>query len=281
MRLPPESLLLAASRWLELLPSSGGIPRAQALLTTHSQFSDLSPNQYATALSWLRSKDLLEGSASQTSVAERILSAILESSAPTWVQDADQLVTSPDELPLDIVAAGTTLGIDANGVYEQVVRSWGKVDTAYRERVGAAGEEALVAILEEVTWGKVDHVSTLSDGFGYDIAFSDRGISAHLEVKSTTRTGRFTAYLSRHECSVMLRDDRWLMVAVRLDAKLAIAGVGSVPKHWIASNVPRDCGPYGSWASCKLEIPSEVIRHQVLELGANIADRLPAWTNIS
>ena len=57
-------------------------------------------------------------------------------------------------------------------VYEQLVSSWGKVDTAARERVGAAGEAALVALLRERTDGRVDHVSTWSDGFGYDIAFS-------------------------------------------------------------------------------------------------------------
>ena len=79
--------------------------------------------------------------------ASQVLSAIFEKAAPPWVQDADELVQSPDELPSDIVSAGEALGLDADAVFEQLVSSWGKVDTAARERVGAAGEAALVALL--------------------------------------------------------------------------------------------------------------------------------------
>lgn len=280
MRLPPEPILLAARRWLELLPSSGGIARAQALLTTHRQYSDVSPTQYATALSWLRDLELLGKVGSPIPLANLVLGAIFENAAPPWIQDADELVQSPDELPMDIISAGKVLGLDANGVYEQVITSWGKVDTAVRERVGVAGEAALVSILRESSAGRVDHVSTWSDGFGYDIAFAWGAASAHLEVKSTTRTGRFTAYLSRHEYRVMLRDHRWVLVTVRLTADLEIAGVGSVPRDWIAANVPRDAGPSGSWASCKLEVPGDIIEDQVAQLGADMASRLPSWRTV-
>ncbi|MHA7298824.1 protein NO VEIN domain-containing protein [Pseudarthrobacter sp. MDT3-1] len=237
----------------------------------------MSPTQYATALSWLRDLELLEKVGSPIPLANLVLGAIFENAAPPWVQDADELVQSPDELPSDIVLAGEALGLDANGVFEQLATSWGKVDTAVRERVGAAGEAALVSILRESADGSVDHVSTWSDGFGYDIAFAQGAVSAHLEVKSTTRTGRFTAYLSRHEYSVMLRDHRWVLVAVRLTAGLEIAGVGSVPRDWIAANVSRDVGLSGSWASCKLEVPAEIIEDHVAQLGADVANRLPPW----
>ncbi|MHA7286573.1 protein NO VEIN domain-containing protein [Arthrobacter sp. MDT3-44] len=237
----------------------------------------MSPTQYATALGWLRDLKLLEPRKPPIPPANLILGAIFENAAPTWVQDADELVRSPDELPSDIVSAGDVLGLDSNGVYEQLITSWGKVDTTVRERVGAAGEAALVTLLREGTNGRVDHVSTWSDGFGYDIAFAQGTVSAHLEVKSTTRAGRFTAYLSRHECSVMLRDEQWVLVAVRLTAKHEIIGVGSVPQEWIAANVPRDSGPFGSWASCKLEIPAEIIEHQVPQLGQDAASKLPPW----
>ena len=62
-------------------------------------------------------------------------------------------------------------------------------------------------------------------------------------MKSTTRLGRFTAYLSRHEYDVMLRDPSWVLVTVRLTAGLDLAGVGSVPTDWVAANVPRDDRP--------------------------------------
>lgn len=277
MRLPPEPVLLAAKRWLEILPTSAGVPRAQALLTTHARYSDLTPTQYATALTWLRDLDLLDSIGSRVPAANQVLGAILEKAAPPWVQDADDLVRSPDELPTDIVSAGEALGLDPSAVYVQLVSSWGKVDTAIRERVGAAGEAALVELLRENSAGGVDHVSTWSDGFGYDIAFSQGSTAAHLEVKSTTRVGRFTAYLSRHEYDVMLRDPCWVLVAVRLTADLGIAGVGCVGSEWIAANVPRDDGLFGHWASVKLEVPADVIANGIPQLGGEIAPRLPAW----
>ena len=277
MRLPPEPVLLAAKRWLEVLPSSGGIPRAQALLTTHEPYSDLTPTQYATALTWLKDLGLLEHPESQVPPSTRVLSTIFERAAPPWVQDADQLVHSPDELPSDIVSAGAALGLDADEVFGQLVSSWGKVDTFARERVGAAGEAALVSLLRECPGARVDHVAAWSDGYGYDIAFAHGAVAAHLEVKSTTRSGRFTAYLSRHEYGVMLRDSHWLLVAVRLTPELEIAGVGHVPREWITANAPIDAGPFGRWESVKLEVPAGVIADGVPQLGDSAAARLPVW----
>lgn len=271
-------MLLAARRWLEIVPASGGIPRAQALLTTHRKYSDLSPTQYSTALAWLRDMDLLGFPGSGAPPASRILAAIFENAAPSWFRDADELVRSPDELPSDIVFAGEALGVGTGDVYDQLVSSWGKVDTAERERVGAAGEAGLVQMLRDGTDGRVDHVSTWSDGFGYDISFSQEPVAAHIEVKSTTRAGRITAYLSRHECEVMLRDSDWTLVVVRLNTSLEVVGVGSVPKDWIAANVPRDSTPTVSWASCKVEVPSAVIENRVLQLGADAARALPPWS---
>lgn len=262
---------------METLPSSGGVPRARALLTTHAAYSDLTPTQYATALTWLRDLDLIDSAASRAPAANQVLSAIFERAAPPWVQDADDLVRSPDELPSDIVSAGEALGLDASAVYEQLVSSWGKVDTEVRNRVGAAGEAALVALLREETAGCVEHVSTWSDGFGYDIAFSAESVAAHLEVKSTTRLGRFAAYLSRHEYEVMIRDPHWVLVALRLTADLDLAAVGSVPKNWVAANVPRDNGPFGSWQSVKLNIPADVIEIGIPQLEGQLFSMLPAW----
>ncbi|PTR22926.1 uncharacterized protein DUF3883 [Rhodococcus sp. OK519] len=276
MRLPPDPVLLAAKRWLEILPTSGGVPRAHALLTTHAHYSDLTPTQYTTALTWVRDLDLLVNVGSPIPAANQVLSAIFEKAAPPWVKDADELVQSPDELPTDIISAGAALGLDASAVYEQLVSSWGKVDTAARERVGAAGEAALLVLLSQTLDGRVDQVSSRSDGFGYDIDVSLGEISAHLEVKSTTRLGRFTAYLSRNEYQVMLRDHHWVLVTVRLTADFEIAGIGSVPNAWIAANVPRDTSPYGSWASCKLEVPAEVIANGIPQLGMDGAGRLPS-----
>jgi hypothetical protein len=277
VRLPPEPVLLAAKRWLEVLPTSGGVPRALAVLTTHPRYSDLTPTQYATALTWLRDLDLVDGVGSRVPAANRVLSAIFEKAAPPWVQDADALVRSPDELPTDIVAAGEALGLARSAVYEQLIFSWGKVDTAARERVGAAGESLLVGLLRENSDALVEHVSTWSDGFGYDVAYSGETVVGHLEVKSTTRVGRFTAYLSRHEYDIMLRDPDWVLVAVRLSADFHLAGVGSVPSDWVAANVPQDTGMFGNWAAVKLSVPAEVISSGIPHLGEELAAALPGW----
>lgn len=277
MRLPPEPVLLAAKRWLEVIPSSGGIPRARALLTTHEQYSEITPTQYATALTWLKDLGLLEHQGSQVPAATRVLNTIFERAAPPWVQDADQLVRSPDELPSDIVSAGSALGFDVDEVFGHLVASWGKVDTAARRRVGAAGEDALVALLKECPGAHVDHVAAWSDGFGYDVAFAHGAVTVHLEVKSTTRSGRFTAYLSRHEYAVMARDSRWLLVTVRLTPEMEVTGIGHVPREWIAANTPSDAGPFGRWETVKLEVPAGVIVSGVPQLGDDAAARLPSW----
>ena len=130
-------------------------------------------------------------------------------------------------------------------------------------------------MLSAIPGGEVHHVAALSDGYGYDISFARSGEAAHLEVKSTTRRSRFTAYLSRNEYSVMLRDNSWVLVTVRLDDELDIIAVGSVPSEWIAANVPRDDGPFGSWASVKLEVPAEVINPGVPQLGGGLS-RVPS-----
>jgi len=277
VRLPPETILLAAKRWLEVLPSSGGVPRARTLLTTATSYNDLTPTQYATAYSWLENLGLLAELGSPVPPANQVLAAVLERAAPPWLRDADDLVQSPDEVPSDFLSAGELLGLDEDEVFGQVISSWGKVDTAARERVGEAGELGLVEMLRGIPDSRVEQVSSWSDGFGYDIEFSQGPVEVHLEVKSTTRIGRFTAYLSRNEFNVMLRDQRWILVTLRLSPEFDVVGVGSVAKEWIAANVPRDFGPFGSWASCKLDVPAAAINEGIPELGSRILRRLPSW----
>lgn len=273
MRLPPDTVLIAAKRWLEILPSSGGIKRAQAILTTHNRFSDLTPTQYASALAWLRNLGIIDSADLHYSAGNQILAAIFEESPPPWVRDADILVRSPDELPSDILLAGETLGLGPEETFAQLVISWGKVDTASREKVGAAGEDALVALLREETSGHVDQVSNRSDGFGYDIAFTDESVSVHLEVKSTTRRGRIVVYLSRNEYETMLRDRKWKLATVRLTPDFTVDAVGCVPNSWIEDNVPADTSTAASWASCRLELPPEIIYDGVPEIGLQSPSR--------
>ncbi|MGD8202146.1 DUF3883 domain-containing protein [Ornithinimicrobium sp. W1679] len=262
---------------METLESSGGVPRAQALLTTHPQYDDLTPTQYSSALTWMRELGLLDDLQSPLPPAKRVLSAIFERGSLPWVRDADELVRSPEELPSDIAAVGEALGLNTGEVYDQLVASWGKVDTAARERVGAAGEAVLVALLRDATDGKIDHVSTWSDGYGYDVTFTAGSTRLHLEVKSTTRAGRLTIFLSRHEYEVMLRDPCWVLVTVRLSTGLEILGLGSIRREWVAANVPGDCTQFGSWASVKLELPTNAVVSGVPALSEHLTGPLPGW----
>ena len=78
----PEPVLVAAKRWLELLPASGGIPRAQALLTTHAEYSDLTPTQYATALTLASRSRPSRGQGFPVPAASRLFGAIFEKAPP-------------------------------------------------------------------------------------------------------------------------------------------------------------------------------------------------------
>lgn len=251
--------------------------RAQALLTSHSAYNDLTPTQYATALTWIRDTGLIESVGSGIPVPLRILGALFERGELPWVRDADQLVREPGELPTDVLNAGAALGLGANAVYGQLLSSWGKVDTAARERVGAAGEAALVEMLGSRTNARVAQVSAWSDGYGYDIEVVSEGIAAHLEVKSTTRRGRMAVYLSRNEFDVMLRDESWSLVLVHLNSELVVIGTGSVPNQWIVEHAPQDVDVSGRWASCKLEIPLDVVEDEVPQLRGMLTDPLPPW----
>ena len=86
-------------------------------------------------------------------------------------------------------------------------------------------------------------------------------------MKSTTRSGRFTAYLSRHEYNVMLRDPSWVLVTVRLTAD-------SISLEWARFRLtgwqptfPGTTARSGAGQSAKLNIPAEVITSGIPRLG--------------
>jgi hypothetical protein len=271
---PPEPVLRAAVRWLEKLPASG-VARVRALFTTHSDFSDLTPTQYDAAYTWIREAGLLEDLRSRVPVQCRVFDAAMTYSGVPWFQDADRLVRRPDELPEDALRAAEALGLTHEEAYAQVHAVWGKVDTEERSRIGSAGELALLELLSESADGRVEHVAAWSDGYGYDIFVDADRLSAHLEVKTTTRRGRLTVYISRNEYETMLRDPAWELVTVRLTPELKITAVAAVPKKWIAAHVPSDRTVRGRWESCRLDIPSEVPVAGIPSLAPILAETAP------
>ncbi|MGA5305393.1 DUF3883 domain-containing protein [Nucisporomicrobium flavum] len=255
MAIPPDPILRAAVRWLDRLPQSS-VARCRALFSTHQDFSDITPTQYDAAYQWLAASKLLV-EASNVSSEWRVFAAA--SSLASWFPDADLLIAGPDELPADAVRAATVLGISDQTAYGLVAANWTKVDIELRQRIGLGGEVALAALLETGLDAAIDHVAVYADGFGYDLAVVGESHEAHLEVKSTMRSGRLTIYLSRNEFETMRRDDSWRLIAVRLNSNLELIAVGTIPSGWIASEVPADRHSYGRWESCRLDVPPHVV----------------------
>lgn len=222
---------------------------------------------------------------SRTPSAQRIFEAAVSEGDAAWFRDADLLVQGPNDIPVDALQAAEALGIGSDEALAHVRRAWGRVDTAERERIGAAGEVALVRLLEVAAIGRVEHVTATSDGFGYDIALHAARYSAHIEVKATTRRGRLTVHLSRSEYEVMRRDAMWVLVAVRLTEDLEPAAIGTVASEWIAAHVPTDQGSHGRWSSCALDVPPSAILSGKPNIAPALGTRsaslmfagIPAW----
>ncbi len=269
--LPPESVVRAARRWLGLLRTST-CAQAWALLRADSSYTDLTQTQYATALEWLTSMDLVHGTAGDVvlharfmswppdQVHQLLLARALESSVPAWLPDADILVTDGSDIPQDAAAIADELGL-ADGVVLSTIREvHGRVDLEHRAAVGKAGEHALVRLLESHWPGSTVHVALADDGFGYDLAFRHEGREWHLEVKSTTRRGRFVLHLSRHEHEVSLRDPNWCLVAIGLTSDYSLGAIATVDHTRLHARAPTDTHSGASWESVRHQVQPKDLR---------------------
>ncbi|NTW39858.1 MAG: DUF3883 domain-containing protein [Cellulomonadaceae bacterium] len=257
MPIPPEPILRAIARWIDLIPNSGE-QRARSLLLTSAQYRDLTPTQYETALAWLRAVGLLDGPLLDSPYANVIAFEHLVGDAG-WFPNADLLVREPDELPLDAVLAAEELGRDPAQATQVIRNRRGKVDTSRREEVGAAGELALLALLKTdlVSHVTVEHVAAVSDGLGYDIAVRAPAFECHIEVKSTTVRSAPAFFLSRNEFEVSRFDPRWVLVLVHLSPELRLGGVETIRPGWLSEAAPTDSSSPSTarWESARFEAP--------------------------
>ncbi len=259
MPVPPSPILVAASRWLTLLPTSG-TNRTRTLLTSHTQFGDLTPSQYQAAYEWLETMGLLGSGvpSSDREISAAIFQAAISDSL--WLPDADVLIADSSELPADALRAADATGTDPEHAYAIVRQISGKVDTAERALLGAAGELALLALLEPAVRARVRHVAAESDGYGYDIAVEGTGKIVHIELKTTSRHARTKVYLSRNEFETSRRDAEWILTVARLDQEMRIVSLSTVDREWLMLNVPSDRGNMGRWESARLEVPGQAVR---------------------
>lgn len=294
--LPAEAILRAAQRWLRLLTRSSFI-QAVALIKADPAYTDLSQTQYASALDWLRSVGLLVETDHGAVVAptalrlddrdlhQLLFSKALETAEPPWLADADTLIGDENELPGDAARLAEVLGLDDRQALVALRQLHGRIDLAERARVGAAGEAALVAILEEHWPGSTRHASLDDDGLGYDIAFRPSDVEHHLEVKSTTRRGRLTIYLSRHEHEIAHLDTRWHLIVVGLDAEGQAAAIATAAEDILLARSPLDQATTARWESVRHQLTAADLAPglqlgNVKPLGGLLADggsRTFAW----
>lgn len=219
--LPGDGTREAALRWLVHLRVAD-VPRVRALFTHHPRYADLTPVQYAEGLEWLRRTGLVTTS-------------------------GHPVVDVGEQLPPDSAVVPHVL--------------WNAADDERRRAIGTAGERCLLALLRQEGLMAVEHVSAVSDAFGYDIGaltFSDGHI--HLEVKATTDPTRLVVHLTRHECEVMSADPWWIMGAVLVSKLGEALNVATVSRSWLRTAVPHDRSPRGSWESARLVVPPQALK---------------------
>lgn len=269
--IPAEGVIVAAVRWLDLLGRSTET-QAAILIRSNSQYADLTPTQYSTALEWLHSLDwtnLTEDRSERAQTLEKmtsqgrreyLLASLLETANPPWLENADVLVHSSDDLPQDIERWSDLLGLSPSSGLRVVRRISGKIDLARRAEVGNAGEIALCMLLDAKWPGAINHVAESDDGFGYDVSASIQDVEWHLEVKSTTRRGRLSFFLSRHEFETGLADKHWKLLVVGLDDELRASCIAEVDKSALEQLAPADRAASASWASAKYDMGEDYLR---------------------
>jgi hypothetical protein len=263
--LPADGVLVAASRWLTLLPVSS-VREATAIIRSDSAYTDLSPTQYASALDWLRSLDLFsqQGTELNLSPAAKALGALqltqlvfdrgLQQAKPLWLPDADTLVLGSGELPFDAERLASCLGLSGSAAMLAIRRIHGRIDLSERERVGSEGERAFVELVEGLWPGSTAHIALLHDGFGYDVALKRGSVEWHIELKSTTRKGRLLIYLSRREYEVAQVDPQWRLVVVGLDELGQLGAMATVRHEILLSRSPSDQSGGAIWQSARYQV---------------------------
>jgi hypothetical protein len=210
------------------------------------------------------------GTALQAGPGERadlLFAAAIASEAPLWLEDADTLIQTPDDLPGDALALAETLQLGEARAMAAIRQAHGKLDLERRKEVGALGERLLVVLLEEQWPGATRHVSEQDDGLGYDVELRIGETTWKLEVKSTTRRNRLRIYLSRNEFSVgsLLRE--WRLIVLGLGQNDQIEALATVTTPYLLTVAPEDTASFSRWESASFELAPEQ-----LSLGLSFID---------
>lgn len=177
------------------------------------------------------------------------------------------------------------MGGDSIAPVDDTVQGWVYRDDEARDLVGAAGEERVVAEfraeytrrgLDDLAL-RVQRVSLLNDGLGYDIvAPRPDGSTLRIEVK-TTRMSRPHVFLTRNEADRAPHVDGWCMVVCTVEGD-EVAVLGWCDFEPLAPRLPADRDPMCRWSVAELEIDAEDLRmglpgiHEVASVGSPAFD---------
>jgi hypothetical protein len=256
--------IVAALKWVRLLRRSSEA-EGWELIKADASPPALGLSTYGSALEWLKESGFVEtgntglvlatpwDDAPDSEVRRAMLRAAMRNAPPVWMRDSDLSILGEGELPEDALQLAETLEIPHSEVLQSIREVHGHIDLDLRHEIGAAGERELVRRLEVELPGATTHVALAHDGFGYDIAVRLAN-TFHLEVKTTTYTGRLTVHLSRNEYERSLVDSDWRMVVVGLDRDHAFGCVASVRAGVLTRAVPHDQAGGGKWEAVAIEI---------------------------
>lgn len=268
--LPPSAIVTGCQRWLRLLRTSS-LAQASLILRTDSRYSDLTQSQYGSALELLKTIGALDDSSRNLALSEQFEAAsdaqmgsilferIIEHAAPAWLPDSDILIPDPGELPEDATKLAHALGLKDQQCFWAVRNVHRRIDLARRKLVGDAGELAVLHYLERRWPGTTVHVANIGDGYGFDIAFQHNQREWHLEIKSTTRRGRMTIYLSRNEYEVSRTDPYWRLIVVGLDADLQIKAIATLAPGYLENLAPIDTSVKTRWQSASYDVAGDML----------------------
>jgi hypothetical protein len=263
--LPSSAVAVASLRLLHLLRTSS-ISHVWRILRTDPKYTDLTQSQYAIAFDLLKETGALVGHTSSLALAKefamlperqirkQLFECIIRHVSPAWLQDADILVPASGEIPEDAAKLATGLGLMENEAFQAVKNAHAHADLEKRKLIGDAGERALLAYLEANCPDSTIHVAAVGDGFGYDIAFEHGGREWHLEVKSTTRRGRMTFFLSRNEYETSLADPSWRLVVAGLSADFQLMATATLLPGHLQTVAPVDASTNSKWQSAMFEM---------------------------
>src|SRR5262245_17631979 len=118
----PDTVVRAAARWLQILRQSSVAP-GWSLIRADPSYTDITPTQYASALEWLSSTRLVVQATGKLELSELarqlpdeagkelLFEHVIDSCKPAWLQDADALIRSANELPQDALDLAVSLGL--------------------------------------------------------------------------------------------------------------------------------------------------------------------------